>query len=109
MKDRLFRILFVFVVALVISCLLLAIDGVKFSACIFVAFMCASWYDCYCNSEENKIEIARQLANRMDKLKQECTRLSTVVTEIRDRLEEKPRKTFNPRKHSVINDKETEL
>lgn len=83
------RNLFVFVIISVIASLFLTIEWFTIWAWIALSIILTAGYDLYFTSQENNVKLVSVLLEKMDKLGQQCTRMSTIMSEVRDNINRK--------------------
>lgn len=83
------RIGFFTLFALVVTSLFLTIEWFTIWAWISLSILIGSTYDCFYTSQENNAKIAQALLKEMEKLSQQCTRMSTIMGEVRDNIHPK--------------------
>lgn len=88
--------IFFFFITLVITSPFLTIEWFNIWAWFSLSLLIAFIYDCFCVSQENNAKIAQALLEKISKLEHQCTRMSTIMGEIRDN--EYPKKRFDSSK-----------
>ena len=90
------RYVFFFCIALIVTSLFLTIEWFTIWAWFSLSLLITFFYDCFCVSQENNAKIAQALIDKMGKLEHQCTRISTIMSEVRDN--ENPKKRFDSSK-----------
>jgi hypothetical protein len=90
------KYIFFFVLALIATSLFLTIEWFTIWAWISLSTLITFFYDCFCVSQENNMKLTRASLEAVGKLEQQCTRMSTIMGEIRDN--EYPKKRFDSSK-----------
>jgi hypothetical protein len=90
------RYVFFFIFSLIVTSLFLSIEWFTIWAWISFSIIITFAYDCFCVSQENNAKIAQALLEKMTKTEAICTRMSTILGEIRDN--EHPKKRFDSSK-----------
>lgn len=90
------RYLYLLVIALLATSLFLTIEWFTIWAWISLSVLITFFYDCFCILQENNVKITQALLEKISKLEHQCTRMSTIMGEIRDN--EYPKKRFDSSK-----------
>ena len=83
-------------IALILTSGFLTIEWFTWWAWLSLAVIFGVSYECFYVSQENNVKITRALLEKMEQLERQCTRMSTIMSEIRDN--EYPKKRFDSSK-----------
>ena len=95
------KYIFFFVISLLVTSPFLSIGWFTIWAWLALSNLIAFAYDSFCVSQENNAKIAQALLDKMGKFEQQCTRMSTIMGEIRDNAH--PKKRFDSNKFKKNN------
>lgn len=87
------RYLFLLGLSLLITSPFLTIGWFTICAWISLSVITTILYDCFLVSQQNNLKLIQALCNKIDNIDAQCTRLSTIMGEIRDN--ENPKKKMN--------------
>lgn len=90
------RYLVFFAIALLLTGGFLTIEWFTIWAWISLAAVLGISYESFYVSQENNVKITRSILEKMDKLELQCTRMSTIMSEVRDN--EHPKRRFDSSK-----------
>ena len=89
------RIGFYTLFASVATSLFLTIEWFTIWAWISLSIVIGLIYDCLYTSQENNAKIAQALLKEINKLEQQCTRMSTIISEAYDNVHPKNKMSSN--------------
>ena len=90
------KYLFTYSLILLVTSPFLTIGWFTIWAWFSLALILTVVYDIFCVSQENNAKLTMALYDKMDKLEQQCTRMSTIMGEVRDNTSTKTKKQFIP-------------
>lgn len=93
--------LFLFVFSLLVTSLFLTIEWFTIWAWISLSFIITWLYDCFYVSQDNNLKLNQHLYNKMEKIDQHCTRMSTLLNDILE--SEHPKRRFDSSKFKKKN------
>ena len=90
------KYLFTYSLILLVTSPFLTIGWFTIWAWFSLALILTVVYDIFCVSQENNAKLTMALYDKMDKLEQQCTRMSKIMCEVRDNTSTKTKKQFIP-------------